>query len=250
MLFELLEETFSFSPFEYYYLKFARKAILQRDGQAQKRSQASLEQSRRWFERKKSTLLVRVANAPVMRQTYPMQSFILRLTRAVQTTSVATTPQDASRLAVRSCNHARIFVGLRLCGDGSACRLLTTLSALAPTVLTLSQLRFRHALKGEIKKEKTFRKGSCTVNCRLTTEKILFPFPEGRSSTIAKYAAAGCTDCEKIVRVQSTMYQPEVARSAQTKKSTTHCGHTNSYLAIKVSIFARNAANSCSDLLD
>ena len=30
-------------------------------------------------------------------------------------------------------------------------------------------------------------------------------FPEGRSSEITKYAAAGRTDCEKIVRVQSTM---------------------------------------------
>ena len=70
------------------------------------------------------------------------------------------------------------------------------------------------------------------------------------SSEIAKYAAAGRTDCEKIARVQSTMYRPEVSRSAQTKKSTQRCGQTHAYLAIKASISARNAADSCSDLLD
>ena len=88
------------------------------------------------------------------------------------------------------------------------------------------------------------------MNCKLTTKKVCFFFPEGRSIEIARYAAAGCSDCEKIDRVQSTMYRPEVSRSAQTKKSTQLCVHTLSYLAIKGSISARNAAKSCSDLLD
>ena len=46
------------------------------------------------------------------------------------------------------------------------------------------------------------------------------------------------------------MYRPEVSRSTQTKKSTQLCVHTHAYLAIKASISARNAANSCIDLLD
>ena len=37
---------------------------MQRDGQAQERAQAKLERNRRWFERKKSTFLVRAVNAP------------------------------------------------------------------------------------------------------------------------------------------------------------------------------------------
>ena len=45
--------------------KFARKSIVRRDGQAQERTQAILERNRRRFERKKSTFLVRAANAPV-----------------------------------------------------------------------------------------------------------------------------------------------------------------------------------------
>ena len=88
------------------------------------------------------------------------------------------------------------------------------------------------------------------MNCKLTTEKVCFFSPEGRRSEIARYAAAGCSDCEKIDRVQSTMYRPEVSRSAQTKKSTRLCVHTLAYLAIKASISARNAAKLCSDLLD
>ena len=36
---------------------------------------------------------------------------------------------------------------------------------------------------------------------------------------------------------------------AQIKKNTQRCGQTHAYLAIKASISARNAANSCSDLL-
>ena len=40
-------------------------------------------------------------------------------------------------------------------------------------------------------------------------QKKLFLLPEGRSSEIAKYAAATGTDCEKIVRVHSTMYRAE-----------------------------------------
>ena len=95
-----------------------------------------------------------------------------------------------------------------------------------------------------MKEEKTFRQGSWTVNCRLTTENVCFFSPEGRSSEIAKYAAAVRTVCEKIARVQSTMYRPEVSRSAQTKKSTQLRVHTHAYLAIKASISARNAAIS------
>ena len=123
-------------------------------------------------------------------------------------------------------------------------------SAPNATVLTSSKLRFWHALEGKIKEEKTCRQGSWTVNCKLTTEKDCFFSPEGQSSEIARYAAAGCTDCEKIDRVQSTMYRPEVSRSAQTKKSTQLRVHTLAYLAIKASISARNAAKLCSDLLD
>ena len=70
--------------------------------------------------------------------------------------------------------------------------------------------------------------------------KSLFLFPKGRSSEIARYAAAGCSDCEKIDRGQSTMCRPEVSRSAQTKKSTQLCVHTLAYLAINASISARN----------
>ena len=216
---------------------------MNRDGQAQERAQAKLERNRQCFERK---------NLPFSfgRQTHPMESSILRPTRAVQTTSVASTPQDVSGLAVGYGNHARVFVDLRLCGDQSACRLLTPLSAPAPTVLTSSKLRFGHALKGQMKDEKTFRQGSWTVICRLNTEKLCFFSLEGRSNEIGKHSAAGRTNCEKIAWVQSTMYRPEVSRSAQRNKSTQRCGETHAYLTIKVSICARNAANSCSDLLD
>ena len=197
----------------------------------------------------KTTFLVRSANTQFRWRTHPLESSILRLTRAVQTTSMAST-QHVSGLAVGWGNYARIFVDLRLCGDRSACRVLTPLSALAPTVLTSSKLRFWHAHKGEIKEEKTSRQGSWTVNCRLTTEKVCFLSPEGRSSEIVKCAAAGRTDCEKIARVQSTLYRPEVSHIAQTKKNTHRCGQTLAYLAIKASISARNAANSWRDLLD
>ena len=88
-----------------------------------------------------------------------MESSILRLTRAVQTTSVASTPQNVTGLAVGQGSHARIFVDLRLCGDRSACRVLTP-SAPDVTVLTSSKLRFWHALEGKIKEEKTCRQGS------------------------------------------------------------------------------------------
>ena len=65
--------------------------------------------------------------------------------------------------------------------------------------------------------------------------KTFLSFPEGRSSEISKYAADVRTDCEKIARVQSTMYRPEVSHSAQTKKSTQLCVHTHACLAIKAS---------------
>ena len=63
---------------------------------------------------------------------------------------------------------------------------------------------------------------------------MFLSFPEGRSSENAKYdryAADVRTDCEKIARVQPTMYRPEVSLSAQTKKSTQLCVHTHAYLA-------------------
>ena len=89
-----------------------------------------------------------------------MESSILRLTGAVQTTSVASTPQNVSGLAVGQGSHAQVFVDLRLCGDQSACRVLTPPSAPDATVLTSSKLRFWHALEGKIKEEKTCRQGS------------------------------------------------------------------------------------------
>ena len=190
---------------------------------------------------------------PFGRRTHPMESSILRLTRAVQNTSGASTPQNVSGLAVGQGSHARIFVDLRLCGDRSAFRVLTPRSAPDATLLTSSKLRFWHALEGKIKEEKTFRHGSWTVNCKLTTEKVCFFFPEGRSSEIARYAAAGCTDCEKINRVHSTMYRPEVSKchvALKQRKALNFCGHAHAYLAIKASISARNAAKLCSDLLD
>ena len=81
-------------------------------------------------------------------------------------------------------------------------------------------------------------------------ENICFFSPEGQSCEIAKYAAVGRTDCEKIARVQSTMYQPEVSRSSQTKKSIQCRGHTHAYPAMKASMSPRKAANSCADLLE
>ena len=88
-----------------------------------------------------------------------MESSILRLTRAVQTTRVASTPQNVSGLAVEQDSHARFFVDLRLCGERPACQVFTP-SAPDATVLTSSILRFWHALEGKIKEEKTFRQGS------------------------------------------------------------------------------------------
>ena len=102
------------------WVRLSEKSIVQRDGQAQERAQAKLEQNRRWLERKKLTFLVRSGNAHVKRRTHPMETSILRLTRAVQTTSLESTPQDVSGLAVGKGIHTRIFVGLRLCRDRSA----------------------------------------------------------------------------------------------------------------------------------
>ena len=89
-----------------------------------------------------------------------MESSILRLTRAVQTTSVASTRQNVSGLAVGQGSHARVFIDLKLFSDRSACQVLTPPSAPDATVLTSSKLRFWHALEGKIKEEKTFRQGS------------------------------------------------------------------------------------------
>ena len=45
--------------------RLREKSIVHRDGQAQERAQEKLERNWRWFERKKSTILVRAANVPV-----------------------------------------------------------------------------------------------------------------------------------------------------------------------------------------
>ena len=47
------------------WVRLRKKSIVQRDGQAQERTQAKLERNRRWFERKISTFPVRASNAPV-----------------------------------------------------------------------------------------------------------------------------------------------------------------------------------------
>ena len=102
------------------------------------------------------------------------ESSILRLTHPVQTTSVASTPQDVSVWPwARAITH-QSSSNLRLCGDRSSCRVLTPFSTSASTVLTSSKLRFWHALKVQINKEKTFRQESWTVICRLTIEKSFF----------------------------------------------------------------------------
>ena len=51
--------------FLHVWLRLRKNSIVHRDGQAQERAQEKLERNRRWFERKKSTSLVRTANAPV-----------------------------------------------------------------------------------------------------------------------------------------------------------------------------------------
>ena len=85
---------------------------------------------------------------------------MLRITRTGQTTSVASTQQDVSGLALGWGDHARNFVNRRPCSDWYACRVLTRLSAPAPTAPTSSNARFCHALIGKIKEEKAFTKGN------------------------------------------------------------------------------------------
>ena len=51
--------------FLHVWARLREKSIVHRHGQAQERAQEKLERNRRWFERKKSTFLVRAANAPV-----------------------------------------------------------------------------------------------------------------------------------------------------------------------------------------
>ena len=80
-------------------------------------------------------------------------------------------------------------------------------------------------LKVRWRRRRRFHKG-VELSIADLLPKTFLSFPEGRSSEIAKYAADVRTDCEKIARVQSTMYRPEVSRSAQTKKSTQLCVHT------------------------
>ena len=145
-----------------------------------------------------------------------MESSILRLTRAVQTTSVASTPQNVSGLAVGQGSHARIFVDIRLCGDRSACRVLTPPSAPDATVLTSSRLRFWHALEGKKKEKKTCRQRSWTVNCKLTTEKVCFFSPEGRS----------------VVRLRGTQ-QPVVVTAKRLIECSQPCTNRKCHEALK-----------------
>ena len=49
-------------------------SLVHRDGQAQECVQAKLERNQRWFERKKSTFLVRAVNAPVWAANAPVRA--------------------------------------------------------------------------------------------------------------------------------------------------------------------------------
>ena len=167
-----------------------------------------------WKE--KSTFLIRLANAPVRRQTHPMESSILRLTRAVQTTSVASTPQNVSGLAVGQGNHAWIFVDLKLCGDRSACRVLTPPSAPGPTVLTSSKLRFWLALKGKIK-EKTF---TVDKGVELTIAGLL---PKEFVSFLPK---------DEVVRLRCTQ-QPAALTTKRLIECTRPCTDRKCHVALK-----------------
>ena len=140
----------------------------------------------------------------------------------------------------------------RLCGDRFVCRLLTPLSAPARQCWHCEHFAFGMLLKVRWRRRRRFDKGVEIPIADLLPKTFVSFSPEGRSSEIGKYAAAVRTDCEKlkIARVQSTMYRPEGSLSAETKKSTQLCVHTHAYLAIKASISARNAANSCCDLLE
>ena len=123
--------------FLHVWVSLREKSIVHRDGQACP-SKIRAKWTMVWKEK------IYLSRSSGERTLY-MESSILRPTPAVQTTSVASTPQNVSGLAVGKGNHPWIFVDLRLCGDRSACRLLTPLSA--PTVLTSSKLHFWHALK-------------------------------------------------------------------------------------------------------
>ena len=152
---------------------------------------------------------------PFGRRTHPMESSILRLTRAVRTTSVASTPQNVSGLAVGQGSHAWIFVDLRLCGDRSACRVWTPPSAPDTTVLTSSKLRFWHALECKIKEEKTCRQGSWTINCKLTTEKVCFFPPK-----------------DEVVRLRGTQ-QPIVVTAKRLIECNQPCTDRKCHVALK-----------------
>ena len=126
------------------------------DSHAKPKSRASSKCMRKW-----ATAYLRTPGCPSGRRAYsPCPNVILRLTRPVQITSVASTPQNVSGLVVGQGSHARIFIDLRLLCDRSACRVFTPPSALDATVLTSSKLRFWHALEGKRMEEKTFTKGS------------------------------------------------------------------------------------------
>ena len=226
-----------------------KKSIVHCDGQAQERAQENLERNRRWFKEK--IYLSRSGgertrsggeriHGELHTSTYSRSSDQERGEHTIRRLWSGR-GLGKSRTNLRRSKAWRGLVRLSIV-DASFCS--------DPYSADIGKTSFWHALKGKMKEGKTFRQGSSTVNCRLTTENVCFFSPKGRSSEIAKYAAAVRTDCEKIARMQSTMYRPEVARSAQTKKSTQRCGQTHAYLAIKASTSAQNAANSCSELLD
>ena len=60
--------------FLHVWLRLRENSIVHRDGQAQERAEEKLERNRRWFERKKSTSLVRAANAPVRTANAPVRA--------------------------------------------------------------------------------------------------------------------------------------------------------------------------------
>ena len=150
------------------WVSLGEKTLVQRDGQAQERAQAKLERNRRWFERKRSTFLIRSANAPY---------------GELHTSTNSRISDHEPRTDLRRCKAVGVIGPLFECWH---------LFLLRPRQYWHRQnFAFGMLFKGKIKEKKTFRQGSWTVNWKLDTEKV-----------------------------QSTMYRPEVSRSAQTKKST------------------------------
>ena len=139
--------------------RFARKSIVQRDGQAQERAQAKLERNGRWFERKIPTFPIRAVNAPVRAASTPYGELHTSTNSRRSHHERGEHTTNVSSLAVGQGSHARIPVDLRLCGDRPAFRVLTRLSAPYATVLTSSKLCLWHALEGKIRRRRPLDKG-------------------------------------------------------------------------------------------